>query len=182
MPVVRPARAGDARDVAAVHVRAWQAAYRGLVPDAVLDGLSRDARERRWRALLRAPDEDARTLVATGARGAVLGFCSTLAPARDDDAPAGTAEIAALYVDPPAWRTGIGTALLDAASTGLASDGWAAALLWVLAGNDAALGFYRARGFAEDGARRAGPVAPDAGGAPLPQLRLVRALAPRGVR
>src|SRR5580704_17872478 len=36
---VRPARPDDAGAVAAVHVRSWQVGYRGLLPDAYLEGL-----------------------------------------------------------------------------------------------------------------------------------------------
>jgi hypothetical protein len=41
----------DARAVAEVHVRSWQAAYRGLLPQDYLDGLdlTLDKREAYWR-------------------------------------------------------------------------------------------------------------------------------------
>lgn len=42
---VRPAVPGDARAVADVHVRAWRAAYRGLLTDASLDELSVDEKQ-----------------------------------------------------------------------------------------------------------------------------------------
>ncbi|MEU6929538.1 hypothetical protein AB0A05_10295 [Streptomyces sp. NPDC046374] len=38
MPI-REAAPSDAAAVAAVHIRSWRAAYRGLVPDAYLDSL-----------------------------------------------------------------------------------------------------------------------------------------------
>jgi hypothetical protein len=41
----RPATQSDARGVAKVHVRSWQDAYRGIVPDNHLDRLSVDTRE-----------------------------------------------------------------------------------------------------------------------------------------
>ena len=41
---IRAAVAADARGIAEVHVRSWQAAYRGQIPDSVLAGLSVDAR------------------------------------------------------------------------------------------------------------------------------------------
>jgi hypothetical protein len=36
---IRAARMEDVPQIAAVHVRSWQAAYRGLLPQAYLDGL-----------------------------------------------------------------------------------------------------------------------------------------------
>ena len=41
---VRAATADDAAGVARVHVDSWRATYKGLMPDAVLDGLSVDNR------------------------------------------------------------------------------------------------------------------------------------------
>jgi uncharacterized protein (TIGR02118 family) len=49
---VGDAAAADARAIATVHVRSWQEGYRGIVDDAVLDGLSVDDRERVWRERL----------------------------------------------------------------------------------------------------------------------------------
>ncbi len=46
---VRAASSSDARAIAAVHVRAGQVAYRGLLPDELLDRLSVEDREGSWR-------------------------------------------------------------------------------------------------------------------------------------
>jgi ribosomal protein S18 acetylase RimI-like enzyme len=169
---VRPAVIDDAPAIAQLHVRAWQAAYRGLVPDALLDGLSVRARETRWRELLAGAP---RTLVAIVA-GEVAGFCSTVAPARDEDLPPRTAEIAAIYVDPDRWRSGAGQALLDAALDGLRDEGHEAVVLWVLAGNERALRFYEACGLLADGATKLEPLGSVEQVEGLPQVRLRRAL------
>jgi GNAT superfamily N-acetyltransferase len=169
---IRRARPSDVRGLAVVHVRAWQAAYRGLVPDAVLDGLSVDAREGRWRALLAG---ETRTLVACGG-GTVAGFCSVIAPARDPGLSADAAEIAAIYVDPGRWRAGLGRALLETALGELRDEGYATAILWLLEGNDRALRFYSSCGFAPDGATKTEPVGSVERAEGLPQIRLRRAL------
>ena len=44
--LLRPAEPQDAMGVARVHVRSWQAGYRGLLPDAYLDGLRAEDRAR----------------------------------------------------------------------------------------------------------------------------------------
>jgi len=49
---VRAASVIDARWIAEVHVRSWQAAYRGQVPDDYLDSLSVDQRETVWTSIL----------------------------------------------------------------------------------------------------------------------------------
>ena len=48
MMQIRRPTVDDAPDIASIHVSAWQAAYRGIVPDAFLDALSVDQREARW--------------------------------------------------------------------------------------------------------------------------------------
>jgi hypothetical protein len=49
---VRPARLGDEQGIAEVHVRTWQAAYRGQVPDEFLDELSVATRIAMWRSVI----------------------------------------------------------------------------------------------------------------------------------
>jgi RimJ/RimL family protein N-acetyltransferase len=148
---VRAADERDAGAIAAVQTRGWQTAYRGLLADSVLDGLSVEARAWAWREVLAAGGDDAATTVSE-VDGAVVGFCALSTPARDADASPGTAEIAAIYVDPDRWRAGVGGALLGAALAQLERDGWERVTLWVLDGNDAARAFYARFGFAPDGA------------------------------
>jgi ribosomal protein S18 acetylase RimI-like enzyme len=142
-----------------VHVRSWQVAYRGLLPDQLLDELSVRAREQTWRETLagRAGEHASAVTVAVRA-GTIAGFCAVVTPSRDDDAASGmadgVAEIAALYVDPPAWRSGAGRALMQAALASLRAAGWREVTLWVLAANQRALAFYAASGFEPDGAAK----------------------------
>ena len=143
----------DARAIAELHVRTWQVAYRGLMPDDVLDGLSVAQREQFWREATAAGRAPVQVFVAAaGAR--VLGFCAVATPSRDDDAEegGGVAEIGAIYVDPGAWRSGVGTALMDAALAELRGGGWRSVALWVFAENHQAREFYARFGFAPDGA------------------------------
>lgn len=48
MTLIRPATAGDAAQIGLVHVRSWQAAHRGLVPQDYLDHLDSAARAARF--------------------------------------------------------------------------------------------------------------------------------------
>jgi ribosomal protein S18 acetylase RimI-like enzyme len=148
---VRRAVPNDAAPIAAVHVRAWQVAYRGLMPDEVLDGLSVEQREAMWRQALTAEERPA--VYAAVEEEAVVGFCAITAPSRDDDAEDGVAEIAAIYVDPGVWRTGVGRALMDVALENLRAGGWRWVTLWVLAENRQAREFYSRYGLEPDGAQ-----------------------------
>ncbi|MFN8218128.1 MAG: GNAT family N-acetyltransferase [Solirubrobacterales bacterium] len=160
MPRIREARPEDALAVAAIHVRAWQRAYRGLIADEFLDALRPQDRAARYTFGSRDP-EAPRTLlavaepaVAAGAPAAeeLLGF-ATFGPCRDPDLPA-AGEIHALYVDPERWRGGTGRLLLARARAGLRERGHREAVLWVLLGNEAAERFYEADGWRRDGAER----------------------------
>jgi L-amino acid N-acyltransferase YncA len=149
---IRRAAPADARAIAAVHVASWRVAYRGIVADAVLDGLSVERRERGWREILGRTDERGSFTLVAERDGAVAGFCAIAAPSRDDDADERTAEVTAIYVEPAQWRAGTGAALLREALDALRADGWREATLWVLEDNAAGRAFYERLGFAADGA------------------------------
>ena len=64
--VIRAARVADAPQIALVHVRSWQCAYRGLLPQVYLDGLDPVQRVGRWeRSLAEATDGRDGVLVQT---------------------------------------------------------------------------------------------------------------------
>jgi GNAT superfamily N-acetyltransferase len=149
---VRRATERDADRIAAVHVRSWQVAYRGLLPDELLDRLSVEQRKQMWSERLAPQDEASFTLVAE-ADGVIAGFCSVALPSRDDDAGRYTGELAAIYVQPRRWRAGIGGALLAAMLEALSRRGWSEVTLWVFASNHAARAFYERFGFEPDGAK-----------------------------
>jgi GNAT superfamily N-acetyltransferase len=147
---VRPAEPGDADEVAAVHVRSWQVAYRGLMPQDYLDGLR--AEDRAARYTFGAEGADAPATAVAVVDGAICGFVTT-APARDDDVQ-GDGELSALYVDPASWGLGVGRTLMSAARDQLSDGGFTEVVLWVLVGNERAERFYRIDGWTPDGARR----------------------------
>jgi ribosomal protein S18 acetylase RimI-like enzyme len=154
--VVREASIGDARAIAELHVRSWQSAYRGIVPDAVLDGLSIDARRDVWsRAIGRAttePSREARVWVVEEA-GTVRGFAETR-PSRDADAQPGTGEVHSIYLEPQAWGRGLGPRLLAHAAADLRARGLAPLVLWVIEDNARGRRFYERAGWRPDGARQ----------------------------
>jgi ribosomal protein S18 acetylase RimI-like enzyme len=141
--VIRSAMLSDAAPIADIHVRAWQAAYRGLLPDSILDGLSVPKRQEFWEE--RLVSREATILVADGPEG-VAGWL-VYGVSRDQDAVPSVAEVYGLYVDPSAWRSGIGTALWNEAYRRVAQSSVEALTLWVLEGNTPARRFYEAVGF-----------------------------------
>jgi ribosomal protein S18 acetylase RimI-like enzyme len=143
--LLRDARPEDALAIARVHVRAWQAGYRGLVSGESLDRMKAEDRAPKYTLGSADPDQPS-TLVAEAPD--IVGFV-TIAPARGPDA--GSGEVAALHVDPTCWRQKIGAALLDAAHRRLAERGFTRAVLWLLVGNERALHFYQRHGWVPNG-------------------------------
>ena len=154
----------DAAALARLHVSAWQVGYRGLMPDAFLDRLNADESEPRWAAMLA---RDASSMLVAEEHGEVLGACR-FGPSSDADAPALTAEVYSLNVDPSAWGQGIGRGLLAAAVDRLALVGFSRVTLWVIHGNTRARALYERCGFAADGADR---TTSDLIGTPLREVR-----------
>src|SRR5688572_17417505 len=105
---VRPATSGDADAIAEIHVQGYEEAYRGLVPDEVIDSRTPELRRRVWGERLREPQADGFVLVAE-MDGRVAGFSSgrpATAEEAGDEAPAGCWEN--LYVRPEVVGSGNG--------------------------------------------------------------------------
>ena len=147
---LRLATPNDAAAVAQVHVRAWQVAYRGLLPDAYLEGLRPEERAARY--TFGGQDPNRPTTIVAVRDGVLLGFATT--GRSRDKVQAGRGELMALNVDPPYWDQGVGRALIAAAREHLVRCGYREAELWVLDGNRRAYQFYAADGWSPDGAKR----------------------------
>src|SRR5437867_3034225 len=153
MANVRLARPEDADAIARAHVRAWQSAYRGLMPEAVLDALNVAERAERWRERLREEKAGHPTvLVVEDEDGAVAGFAA-IGPRRGEP-PGPSGELYAINLDPDCWGRGLGRALLVAAEEALREAGHDQAMLWVVAGNERARRFYELSGWVADGIDR----------------------------
>jgi GNAT superfamily N-acetyltransferase len=150
---IRPAQLGDAEAIAVVHVRTWQVAYRGHVPQTHLDRLDPAERRAAWSEGLRAAEPPTATFVLEDA-DAVIGFVH-VSPSRDDDVdPADVGEVNAIYLLPAHWGRGGGRLLLAAGLRALRTAGLTEATLWVMDSNDRARRFYEAAGWRPDGATK----------------------------
>ena len=151
--IVRRAVAADAHGIAEIGVRGWQAAYRGILPDDFLAGLSVPAREVAWQSMLEGEERDMAPAWIAERGGVAIGFVSS-GPPRDEDVPLPGAEIYAIYVFPDAWRSGAGRALLTTAADHWRGRGVTTLVLWVLEANVAGRAFYEAMGWSADGRRQ----------------------------
>ena len=181
--VVRAPTPDDAAALAALTARAWQVGYRGLMPDDFLDQLDAVDRRPAWRSRLerhagrhrerREADELlVAELVERGRRSDLVGV-ATIGPERGGDGTRG--ELWMINVDPGAWRRGVGSRLLAAATTRLGERGHDEAVVWVLEGNHRARRFYEGAGWRHDGGRKLASF----GGRSVPEVRYTRQVVDR---
>jgi GNAT superfamily N-acetyltransferase len=165
---VRAAIPDDAEAIGKIRIRGWQFAYRGLLPDEVLSGLSDDERLAHRRDRLRSPPAGTQAWVAE-LDGHVAGFALS-GPSRYGDSGPGTGELFAIYLEPDAVGLGLGRSLMEQAERGMWADGYHRAVLWVLRGNARARRFYERAGWRPDGASQE----EELDGALLREVRYVR--------
>lgn len=141
MPEIAPLRQEDLPELAAIHVRIWQQAYAGQMPQDFLDTLDPAQRLKGWQegfnrhkgnpeygAFLARVDEKAAGFISYG-------------PARDGNSSIAH-EIYAVYLLQEYWSQGIGWKMFDCVAANFRARGIAKAYLWVLATNRKALGAY----------------------------------------
>jgi ribosomal protein S18 acetylase RimI-like enzyme len=144
-------RRSDIPGVARAHIVAWQRAFRGILSDKLLDGLSVERSEAAWREIIQREN---RTNLVAERNGVVLGYVA-FGPAHDCDAdmpPPG--EIYGIYVHPEYWRLGAGRSMLFQALERLKEQGFARVIVWTMADNAISRGFYEKTGFLRDGQER----------------------------
>ena len=129
---IREARCEDASGIAQVHVTSWQTTYHGLMPDSFLADLNVTARGRYWSSLLCAPRREQFIYIAE-ADGQIVGFAAGGAERSGD--PIYKSELYAIYLLDSHQRQGLGKHLTLAVAGALASAGFQAMLVWVLAEN-----------------------------------------------
>jgi len=165
---VRTATVDDAEGVAETHVRTWQHAYRGLMPDETLDALDPVAAARLRRQHISEVGPGQHWLVAEDS-GTIVGFVC-FGPENEEGSTGG--EIYALYVRPTYQGHGIGWALTDAAVAQLHAAGRHPVRLWVLGSNERTRRWYERYGFVVDG--RTGSHTVERAGQPTLDLPTVR--------
>jgi len=103
---------GDAAVLEGIRVAAWRTAYRGIVPDSVLDRLDAAGGQEQFRRFLASSGGE--TYVVEH-EGQSVGFVA-VGPSRDPDLDASTTgEIWGIYLSPDRWRRGVGTRACRAA-------------------------------------------------------------------
>lgn len=161
---LRPAVLADAALIASIHSASWQATYRGLLPDAFLDGEVTRERAAYWEARLNAPGGERRIVLIAELAGEPIGFvCVEQQPKSEWGVLLDN-----LHALPGYQGIGVGKLLVRAAEDWARAQGEAQLYLYVLEGNTPAIGFYERQGWRFVGAE------PDhMGGVDITALRYV---------
>ncbi len=138
---IRSATLADVDAIAALHVESWRTSYRGILPNAFLDGPVEEDRSSHWFELLEESGSDRTTLVAEGDDG-IAGFVSVTRSSEDGF----DAYIEHIHVRPGRKGAGLGRQLLSAAVDRLIAKGCRSAYLLVFDDNSEAIGFYERLG------------------------------------
>lgn len=140
--IIREAETQDIHGLAAVHVGSWQTTYRGIVPDAYLDGIQLESRIELWTRVL-DPANDTVTFVLVNPAGAVAGFING-GKSREKELDI-EAEVYSLYLMQEAQGQGYGRKLMNRITEYFREQGYASMLVWVLEENPA-VQFYQKLG------------------------------------
>lgn len=161
---LRPATLDDAALIASIHSTSWQATYRGLLPDAFLDGEVTCERAAYWEARLGAPGSERRMVLIAELGGTPVGF---MCVERQPESTWGVL-LDNLHALPGYQGIGTGKLLMRAARDWARAQGETQLYLYVLEGNAPAIGFYERQGWQFAGAE------PDQmGGVDITALRYV---------
>lgn len=139
---VRHPKLDEAPAIAEVHVKSWQQAYTGILPEQFWNDQALQRRTDSWREMLADQAHRARTRV-TEVDGAIVGIAQ-IGPPREEDLEV-EHELYLLYLLEDHYGSGAASEML----TELLNDKSAA--LWVFKDNPRAQAFYRKHGFEADG-------------------------------
>lgn len=152
---VRAAVPADAEPITRVQLVTWRAAYRNLLPVAVLDEWDDAAAVASWRQAIASPPTPAHAVLVAEDAGTLVGFAA-YGPAELADGetpiPEGpTAELGALLVEPRWGRRGHGSRLVAAVADLARADGTARLVMWLPDADRVTAGFLESGGWAPDG-------------------------------
>ena len=162
---VRPARPGEAAEIARIQRDTLAMAYASVMPaDVMAQLVDPDVRAAIHDALtnqIASNDPGAQALVALEG-DALVGFTFARAAVRDgvsmteanDPEPERTGFLEQILVEPRWGRRGHGSRLLAAATEFFAAAGFTRAISWVPDGNVATISFLESAGWARDGYAR----------------------------
>ena len=147
---IRPAKLEDAYEHAVCHISSWRSAYKGIVPDEVLDNLSVEEHVEKFKKRIIELKDVFYYCMLYDNR--IIGHF-VISKSRDEDKP-NTGEIIAFYLIEDFWGKGYGRIMMNYAVETLKNMGYDEIILWVLEDNNRARRFYEKCGFVFDGTKK----------------------------
>ena len=118
---IKMATLEDSRGISDIHVKSWQYAYKGIMPDSFLEALDINQRIEAWNSVL--SDKRWPAYVAVDNTGSIQGFVH-LCRCRDEDLDNDIyGEVTAVYISPTLVGKGIGAKLFMKADCTLKGRG-----------------------------------------------------------
>ena len=147
--IIRKAIIEDAYERAVCHVSSWRSAYKGIVPDEVLDNLSVEELSEKFKSRLENKDILFYFAIYDSKIIGHFNFCKS----RDEDKP-NAGEIWGFYLTEKFWGKGCGRQMMDYTIDVLKNMGYNEVILWVLEENNRARRFYEKCGYVFDGTKK----------------------------
>jgi ribosomal protein S18 acetylase RimI-like enzyme len=165
---IRYANKDDAQAFGLIYSQSYQAAFRGIIPDKILNDVF--SPEKRSEGLLRE--------LSTGSHISAILFKDDIAAgiltygsSKDIDLNNSYIEILRIYIQPSYWGQNLGAELMAWGLDKLQQQGCAKVTLWVIEENMRARKFYEKLGFVQDGVTRTINVGKD-----IKDLRYIKSL------
>ncbi|MGB1310760.1 MAG: GNAT family N-acetyltransferase [Leucothrix sp.] len=146
----RKATPKDDIEIASVSVEGWKYAYKGIMPNSLLNALDPIKRAVGRSSFLK--ENTLSTYVCTEF-GKVIGFVD-FEKSRDDDCNEAVGEVWAIYVLPQYIGKQFGKGLFSLAAQKLVERGYREITVWVLSQNKLARDFYERQGLTADGCEK----------------------------
>lgn len=140
----------DATNMGFIHSQSWQKAYRGIIPDEIVNNFTAENRAKIFvEAISTRPEEYYLFKVDGKPAGIAL-----LNKSHEENAPDYLGEIYAIYFHPDYWGTSATHKGFEFCIDRLKKLGFSEITIWVLKANARARKFYEKYGFSLDGAEQ----------------------------
>ena len=143
---IRLAIPADAPDMAEVHMRSWEVAYKDIIPAEYIREKNA-GRHALYKRVVTGEDTNQYVIQKDGKTVGIM----RVAPPQDDDVGDNFYELHGIYLHPDYYRQGIGTKAVEFAFEKARGLGKTVMTVWVFAENTNSIKFYEKCGFVADG-------------------------------
>ncbi|MFZ5353508.1 MAG: GNAT family N-acetyltransferase [Bacillota bacterium] len=149
--IIRYVTLEDADSFALVYSQSYQAAFRGIIPDGVLDNIFSYSKRRE--GFIKEASDSSRVNVIMHDGNNPVGIL-TYGASMDEDLNDSVVEILRIYIIPSMWGHGYGNLLMKWALDKFRQNSYKRVSLWVIEQNERARQFYEQTGFEHDSKTR----------------------------